>query len=221
MPDLEALILHDAGPARFIGRRIISVSESERIVTLPSLTRFEITANELECVLALDHLRLPALTSQDVDAKCLDQGGDYVGSLIPHIARNAHGPQDTAPLQGIVIQGGKNEVKILAWSLPDANIDDRNQITISRPRVMFTARNRRWHHETHSAILDALFTYLPVDDISTLAVENLIRLSKEFLFRHASSLVMLERVHLDPTAVRALREMLSEDTLPNVPDSRD
>jgi F-box-like len=215
MPQLEALILHNASPARFIGRRIISISKSERIVTLPFLTRFEITSNELECVLALDHLRLPALTSLHVDAKFLDQESDDVGPLIPHVARNAHGPQDTAPLQGIVIQGGEDEVKILAWSVPDANIDDHNQITISRPRVVFTARNRHWHYETHAAILDALFTHLPVDAISTLAVENPIRLSKEFLFRHASSLVMLERIHLDPTAVGALREMLAEDTLPN------
>jgi len=208
MPQLEALILHNASP--ICSTAIIS--EPQRTITLPSLTQFEITAYVLDCVLALAHLVLPALTSLRVDIARVDRRGNGISLLIPHVIRNAHGLQDTAPLQRIVSQGGKCQVKILACTIPDLDIDDCIQISRCRaPRMAFHAWGDRWHDETHTAILDAVLTHLPTDAISTLSMEDPTRVSKEFLLRHISSLVMLERVYLDSTSFRAFRDMLTED----------
>jgi hypothetical protein len=214
MPQLEMLVLHGASPICSIGLAI--VSEPHRTITLPSLTQFEITADVLDCVLALTRLVLPALTSLDVVITFEDQQGNDIGLLIPHVVRNAHGIQDMAPLQSIVIQGGECQAKIVAWTIPDADIDDCIQITeCHAPRIHFRAHGYEWHYETHTAILDAFLTHLPTDAISALSIEELTRPSKEFLLRRVSSLVMLERVHLDSTTLGAFREMLIEDPPPN------
>ena len=208
MPELEVLILRDAGPICSTGHA--NISEPQRTITLPFLTQFEITADVLDCVPALAHLVLPVLTSLRVDT--FDRHGNGICPLIPHVVRNAHGLQDMAPLQRIVIQGRKCHVKILAWTIPDADIDDCIQ-----PRMDFRAWGYMCDYETCTTILDALLTHLSTDAISTLSIEYPTRLTKEFLLRHVSSLVMLERVHLDPTSFRAFRDMLTEDPPPISP----
>jgi hypothetical protein len=93
-------------------------------------------------VLALAHLVLPALTSLNVDAHFVGRQSNDIGLLMPHDARNVHGLQDIAPLQSILISGVEDYVKILAWTIPDADIDCSPQTTKRHaPRMAFHA----WH----------------------------------------------------------------------------
>jgi hypothetical protein len=218
MTQLETLILHSATPNSILGDP--RISKSQRTVTLPSLTQFDIISSVRDCALALSHLTLPALTSLRVHSKSHDQDGDDMGILIPHIAKNACGPQDTAPLQSVLIRGAITHIKLLAWTLPDADVEDSNRVTTLRPERMFFAASSDavwWRPKTSARILDALWTQLPTDAISTLSVEGNTEPSKEFWLNHASSLAMLEQVRLAPSAVKAFRETLAEDPPPNGP----
>ncbi|KAH9023090.1 hypothetical protein EDB85DRAFT_2293007 [Lactarius pseudohatsudake] len=96
MLQLKTLALHWASPAAPPGA---SLPDVDRTVTLPSLTLFEIFSPARDCGLALAHLILPALTSLSLDAKSYRQDGSDVQEILPYVARHAHGPQDTQPLQ--------------------------------------------------------------------------------------------------------------------------
>lgn len=78
MSQLETLILHNASPICCTA----IISEPQRTITLPFLTQFEITACVLDCVLALAHLVLPALTLLSVDIPRIDRRGNGIGLLI-------------------------------------------------------------------------------------------------------------------------------------------
>ena len=97
MPQLTTLTLHLASP--------ISPSfpfHVERTVTLPSLTRLSLVASPEDCALALAHLDLPALTSLSLTVKLVYTSD--VEKLLPFVLPHAHGPQDTLPLQCVLIR---------------------------------------------------------------------------------------------------------------------
>jgi hypothetical protein len=211
MFQLEVLTLDSASPIKPSGGA--HILEPRRTVTLPSLIRFGICASAEDCALALAHLALPVLTSLFVGVQSHNHGGNDIGLLIPHVARNAHGPQDIRPLQTMALSGGDNLVKIYAWADPGTNIK-RHELTkmTSLARVVFTfpATNQGLH-------LDALLTQFPTNALSTLAIDGLVGLSKEFWLRHASHLSTLKQVHLDSNAVGGFRDMLAEDSPENGP----
>jgi hypothetical protein len=97
MPQLKTLALHRASPITPPG--VSLTSDVERTVTLPSLTLFEISSSARDCGFALAHLILPALTSLCLIPKLRRQDGRDVLEILPYVARHAHGPQDTQPLQ--------------------------------------------------------------------------------------------------------------------------
>jgi len=219
MTQLETLVLYSAIPISPLSDP--HISKPRRAVTLPSLTQFDITSSAEDCALALSHLTLPALTSLRVHSKSHDYEGNDVGILIPHIARNASGPQDLSPLQSIVVRGGITRVELLAWTLPDVDVEDSDRITpLASERVFFAvaASGDVWRHpNTGARILDALWTQLPMDAISALSIEGLSQLRKEFWLSHTSSLAMLKQARLAPSAVKAFRETLAEESPPNGP----
>jgi hypothetical protein len=205
MFQLEVLTLHDATPINSVGG--LHVFEPRRTVTLPSLTQFDICASAEDCALALAHLVLPVLTSLKVAAEPHSRGGNDIGLLIPHVARNAHGPQDTGPLQTMVLTGMNDTGKIIAWNELDINIKGHDLTTKSlSARVVFTFTST-----TKGILLDALLTHLPTNAISTLAMHEFAIFSKEFWHRHASRLSMLKLIQLDSFAVGAFRDMLAGD----------
>ena len=61
--------------------------------------------------------------------------GDDVRLLIPYVARNAHGPQDAAPLQTILFNGEAMHAQIVAWTIPDADIGVRGSVTLKKVAV--------------------------------------------------------------------------------------
>ena len=217
MSHLKTLHLSNATPAVSIDNPLMS--EPQRTVTLPSLTHFDITASAKGCALALAHLVLPALISLHVTS--VSQRDD-VRLLIPYVAQNAHGPQDTAPLQTIMFSGEATYAEIAAWTVPYPHVEDCNLGTMIRDsasaRLVLTVRpdtDSEWRNGTDTVIFDAMLSHLPLNAISTLSALNNSRLSEEVWLSHAPRLTMLKRAFLVPTAVRAFREMLEEDVPPN------
>jgi len=220
MSQLKTLILHSSTPVAFDDNMLIS--EPRRSVTLPSLTRFNISASAKDCALALAHLVLPALNCLHVAAKSHEWDGEDVRLVIPHIARNACGPQDTAPLQTIVLSGGRTHAEIFVWSVPDADDKVLDSNTLLRmavsARLVFSATtNASWRDETDTEIFDDMVTHLPMNTISSLLAQNHTPFSKGFWLRHAPRLAMLKRVRLVRTSVKPFRQMLAEDAPPGGP----
>ncbi|KAH9010862.1 hypothetical protein EDB84DRAFT_1071196 [Lactarius hengduanensis] len=171
IPQLKTLVLHSASP--------ITSSfpfDVERTVTLPSLTYFDISESPEDCGLALAHLVLPALTSLCVTAfSGLTDGGD-VQRMLPYIARHAHGPQDTGPLQSVLIHGRRQRVNILAWPVPDIDVEVHDPPTLLAatlsPRVTLYIKSNVWY-TPEIEILDAALAALPLDGLVMLTAEHL------------------------------------------------
>ncbi|KAI0281237.1 hypothetical protein BGY98DRAFT_1185018 [Russula aff. rugulosa BPL654] len=184
MPQLKELSLRSATPVAPHADPLISPSVS-RTVTLPSLTYFYIGASAEDCALALAHLVLPTLTQLHIDIKSHNWDGEDVLLAIPYIVRKCLCPAGHRPIRSILIAGERKRTEVVTWTTPGADVK--------------------------TAISDALLTLLPTDSVSTLTAQNRTRLSKGFWLRHASGLRLLEQARLVPTAVRAFKEMLSED----------
>ena len=218
MSQLTTLVLGHVSPAVSVDNLLIS--EPQRTVTLPSLTHFNIGASANDCALALAHLVLPAVISLRVTLQSQSRDGDDVRPLIPYVARNAHGPQDTAPLQTILLNEDPTLVEVVAWTIPDANVEVYDSDTLRKAaasaRLVLSVRpDIGWDDRMETVIFDAMLSHLPLGAISTLAAHNYTRLSKEVWLSHAPRLTMLNQLLLVSTAVRAFGEMLEEDALPN------
>ena len=197
------------------------ISEPQSTATLLSLTHFNISAPAKGCALALAHLILPALLSLHVTAESRSGDGDDVRSLIPYVARHAHGPQDTAPLQAILLNGEEMHAEFVAWTVPDADLEVWGSATLrsaavsARLYLTVTFSRHACRGGMETVIFDSMLTHLPLNAISTLSAHNYTRLSKEVWLSHSPRLTKLNRVLLICTAVRAFREMLKEDVPPN------
>jgi len=216
MSQLETLILDNATPTTSVDYP--HISEPQRTVALPSLTQFDIAASARDCALALAHLVLPALISLHVT---FEWGGDDhdVRLLIPYVARNAHGPQDAAPLQTILFSGGATYAEIVAWTVPDADVEVCDSVTlikaaVSARLVLTVTSDGGWHGGMETVVLDAMLSHLPLNAISTLSVQNDARPSKELWLSLALRLTKLNRVLLGSTAVREFGEVLIEEGAP-------
>ncbi len=221
MPQLKTLVLHSASP--------ITSSfpfHVERIVTLHSLTHFDISAAPGDCGLALAHLFLPALTSLCLTALSRRQNGTDVQKMLPYIARHAHGPQDTRPLQSVLIRGDRSYADILAWPEPDIDVEVHDPPTLLAatlsPRVALSVRSKNWFSsDTQSDIhvervLDAAMASLPLDSLVTLTAQRLPELHttplyEHFWLHHAPRWPLLRRVRLAPPIERGFIEMLLGD----------
>ena len=221
MPQLEELSLRSATPLAPLNSPLTLIPEPSRSATLPSLSRFHISDFSKECALALAHLVLPALTRLHVDVESKSGNGEDVRLLIPYVSRNICGVQDIEPLRSILFSGEGKRAEVVAWTMPDADVNVCNPTTLlsesASARLVFTAMGTYWEHEVVTAIYDAFFTHLRVISVSTFSALNLTQLSKEFWLSQAPRLPLLERVCLVPTAVKAFRDMLAENGPPDGP----
>jgi hypothetical protein len=201
IPQLETLILHSASP--ITPDENLLISEHQRTVSLPSLTKFDISAPAEDCASSFAHLVLPAVTLLRVEAESCDADGNDVRLLIPCISRNAHGSQDKEPLQSMVVSADTTYVQILAWTVPDGDLEVRDMTSMfftethgsASVRVVFTVNCEDWWEEnTNNMMLDALFRQLPLKAISTLTTRDHTRLYKRVWLHHAPRFAMLERV---------------------------
>ena len=210
MSQLVTLTLHSASPIA------PSVQfDVERTVTLPSLTRLDILANLDDCALALAHLDLPALTWLCLAASSLSDNSDFQ-QLLPHVARHAHGPHDTQPLQSMLICRKHCHVNILAWSLPDVDVEVHDPPTLlSMTRVALSFRSNDWIDCT--PILDKVMAVLPLDGLVTLATHddntcgNFPTVTQSFWLHFSPKWPLLKRVRLSRHVARGFIEMLLED----------
>ena len=118
MPQLTRLVLHSASP--YVPTFPFNI---ERAVTLPSLTHLDISAFAGDCALALGHLALPALSRLCIAVDSCHLSGDDVQNMFPYVARHANGPHDTRPLQSVLIHNEKSHTTILAWPVPDIDVE--------------------------------------------------------------------------------------------------
>lgn len=113
MPKLERLFIGGAlatFPEELVSEDELILPSNRPIVTIPHLSRLSIEALDLDSLnniwdiaYILSHLSLPALDHLDI--KC-GMSNDYsyeFGPLLPILAQNCHGPQDSAPIQAIAI----------------------------------------------------------------------------------------------------------------------
>ncbi|KAI9455926.1 hypothetical protein BJY52DRAFT_615746 [Lactarius psammicola] len=211
MPQLETLILHSATPIA-----PPFPYDVERTVTLPFLTHIDISASVRDCAVALAHLNLPALTRLYLVAKSHRWNGGDVQEIFPHLARHAGGPQDTQPLQSMLIRGDRTRADMFAWNVPDIDSEVRDSISLVAAtlyvRIALSITSKDWFlPETHTGILDAAMAALPLDNLVTLTAQNLTRLDEQVWRRHAPRWPLLQCVRLAPPAARGFREMLLND----------
>ncbi|KAH9166914.1 hypothetical protein EDB89DRAFT_1891038 [Lactarius sanguifluus] len=165
MPQLKTLTLHSASPTTSS-----FPFDVERTVTLPSLTHMDIFASPGGCGLILAHLVLPALTSLYLTAFSRHRNGGDVERMLPYIARHAHGPQDTWPLQSAFFQCSSNAANILAWPVPDIDVEVQDLPTWSAttlsPRVKLSIRSKVWSSsDIDTKVLCAAMEALPLDSL--------------------------------------------------------
>ena len=144
-------------------------SRVERTATLPSLTCFLIFDIASYCGLALAHLVLPALTSLCVSTASYHPNGRDILEVLPHVACHAKRPHYIEPLQSVFIRSNTKCVQILAWALPDIDINtESSDMDINLPnefttpdnmhsvQVTFSTLNSDWSHEAHTEIFDLM-----------------------------------------------------------------
>ncbi|KAH8989734.1 hypothetical protein EDB92DRAFT_840740 [Lactarius akahatsu] len=214
MPQLKTLVLCWASPVAPPGASLSP--DVDRTVTLPSLTLFDISSPARDCGLALAHLILPALTSLCLDAKSYCQDGSDVQEILPYVARHAHGPQDAQPLQSMWFSRSETRAKVLAWTLPDMDVDFPDQFAIfeSMPsaRVAFSVVGDSRSPGFGTVVFDLVTKALPLDGIVTLTAQNLeMTLYRHFWLLNAPRWPLLQRVRLTPIEERGFMEMLLDD----------
>ena len=219
MPQLQTLVLVYATP--HISSTDPPTSEPSRTVTLPSLTKFRIVASAKDCVLALAHLVLPALTGLQVDAGSHKRDGEDVRLLIPYVSRNVCEMQDTEPLRSILIDDKIEGANVVAWTIPDVDskfIDPNAMVRESVPACfIFTSTGRKWPPGVDTEILEALLTHLPLNSVSTLTTRNSPDIRTEFWVNQAPKWPLLERASLTFGAALRFMLMLIEDAPPDGP----
>ncbi|KAH9161217.1 hypothetical protein EDB89DRAFT_1276081 [Lactarius sanguifluus] len=213
MPQLETLGLHSASPINSA-----FPFEVRRTATLSSLTHFNISAFPEECGLALAHLILPALISLCIKARSRREDGSDVEKLLPYVARHAHGPQDTQPLQSMVVCNNIVSAEILAWPVPNVNVEVHDPPTLLAatlpPRVTLCIASKVWP-KIHLEILSAVMAALPLDSLVMLSAQHLHEsytrhLDEWFWYRHLRKWPLLRRARLAPPAIWGFIEILLE-----------
>ncbi|KAI9455928.1 hypothetical protein BJY52DRAFT_1417305 [Lactarius psammicola] len=203
MPQLKTLTLHSASP---IAPSYASLPSSiERTATLPSLAHLNISASVRDCGLALAHLVLPELTELSFMATSCRWDGSDVQDVLPYVVPHAHGPQDTQPLQSVVVHAERTSADIRAWTVSDADIR-------FSARMWFSVTNEDWSPETYIEVFNAAMAALPVDSLVTLtSQDHSSPLNKQFWLRHAPRWHLLQHVRLAASAARGFREMVLEE----------
>ncbi|KAH9012432.1 hypothetical protein EDB85DRAFT_2296713 [Lactarius pseudohatsudake] len=141
--------------------------------------------------------------------------GSDVQEILPYVARHAHGPQDTQPLQSMWFSRSEMHAKVLAWTLPDIDVDfPQSAVFESTPsaRVAFSVVGSGWSPGFETVVFDLVTRALPLDGIVTLTAQNCrITLYTNFWLLNAPRWPLLQRVRLTPIEDHGFMEMLLDD----------
>jgi hypothetical protein len=209
MPQLEKLVLHSPS---LMPNPFQSTSDVQSSVSLPSLTHMDISAAAGYCVLVLSHLSLPALTRLRVTLDSHFPNGSDIPDLLPALSRHAHGPQDTEPLQSVLISNERDNglacATILAWPMHDVNTHAvHNQFTLLPVALSITIND----YSRNRDCLDRAMVALPLESIVTLTARHHARLDEQFWLRYAPTWPLLQCVWLTAPEARGFIEMLLQD----------
>jgi hypothetical protein len=135
--------------------------------------------------------------------------GDDMLKLLPYVARHAHGPQDTRPLQSVLIRGDRARTNILAWPMPDIAVEVHDEPTL-RAATLTTrvAISVTWFMPDYYEVLDEVMEALPLGSLVTLTAQDRTRLDEMFWLFLAPRWPLLQCVRLAAPAARGFREML-------------
>ena len=213
MSQLKTLILHRASPISLLSPS--PPFDIDRTITLPFLTHLDISASPRDGTLALAHLNLPALAKLSVATRSRKPGNE-VQRILPYVARHAHGPQDTHPLQSALIYTNNSRFDILAWTVPNINFDVRDPSVFHdamlSARVMLSVTSSEWPATSYYAkMIDVAMAALPLDNIVTLTVPEYTFLDEQVWRFHAPHWRMLQCVRLGAVATRGFQTFLQDD----------
>jgi hypothetical protein len=211
MSQLEKLVLHSSS---LMANPLQSPLDIQRSVSLPSLTHMDISAAAGNCVLALSYLSLPALTRLCVTLDSHFSNGGDIPEMLPSLSRHTHGPQDTAPLQSVLISGERTRATILAWPAPDFDTDAHDPFTLlsvalsARVALSITSDG---YIQNRDHLLNRAVVTLPLESIVTLTAQHRSRLGEQFWLRYAPTWPLLQCVRLATPEARGFIEMLMQD----------
>ncbi|KAH9017803.1 hypothetical protein EDB85DRAFT_647139 [Lactarius pseudohatsudake] len=152
MLQLKTLTLCSASPIPPLGALL--PSGVERTVTLPSLAH-NISASVRDCGFALAHLLLPTLTHLGFTATSHSQDDSDVQEIHLYVARHARRPQDTQPLQMVVVRS--------KCSISTPTRPTRSPLLMSHS--LNTITNKDWSPEAHVGVFDAAMAALPMNNL--------------------------------------------------------
>ncbi|KAH8993949.1 hypothetical protein EDB92DRAFT_1944230 [Lactarius akahatsu] len=168
------------------------------------------------------------LTSLYLTAFSRHRNGGDVQRVLPYIARHAHGPQDTRPLQSAFIQcdcdSSSKGANILAWPVPDIDVKVQDLPTWSdtalSPRLKLSIRSKEWSSsDIDIEVLRAAMEALPLDSFVMTAQCIYLRyrysartrhLSAQFWLPHILKWPFLQRVQLGMSTEQGFITMLLE-----------
>ena len=208
MPQLRMLSLLAASPVALPARLPSGI---RRTITLASLSVLDLSASARDCVLALAHLIIPALTQLRLTVLSTLHDGSDVQELLPYVSQHIKGFQNN--IQSMIVhRGGGIGTSMLAWD--GVNLPKQIQILDEIPSASlgFSFRDQNWSSATHAAAFDAAMASLPSENLLSLTVLNCMNhFSKQVWLHHAQMWSLLQRVCLSPSAVCGFMEMLLED----------
>jgi hypothetical protein len=212
MSQLKTLIVLSASPIAPPG--VSPPFDVKRSTTLAYLARLDISASPRDCALALAHLDLPALVHLNIATWSRVRGGDdaEVLGILPYVTLHSHGPQDTQPLQSMLIYSNSTRIDMLAWAVPDIDFDVRNSSTILdtmlSARVSFSvANNRSSSFNISTRMFDATLAALPLDSLVTLTAPDGTWFGDQVWRSHAQRWRLLHCVRLGVPAAQAFRRI--------------
>ena len=219
MSQLKTLIVHSASPIASLG--CSPPFHVKRTTKLPFLTRLDISTSPRDCALALAHLDLPALAHLSVATGSRGARGDdlEVLGILPYVTLHTHGPQDTQPIQSMLVYIFGTRFDMLAWTVPNIDFDVRDSSftldTMLSARVSLSITPKhcdpRPHININTRMFDAVFAALPLDNLVTLTAPDHIKIDKQVWLSNAQRWRQLHCVRLGVLSTLQFRKILLED----------
>ena len=219
MSQLKTLIVHSASPIAPLG--CSPPFNVKRTTKLPFLTRLDISTSPRDCALALAHLDLPALAHLSVATGSRGARGDdlEVLGILPYVTLHTHGPQDTQPIQSMLVYTFGTRFDMLAWTVPNIDFDVRDSSftldTMLSARVSLSITHKhcdpRPHININTRMFDAVFAALPLDNLVTLTAPDHIKIDKQVWLSNAQRWRQLHCVRLGVRSTLQFREILLVD----------
>ena len=222
MPQLETLTLYSASPVA-----PPFPFDVERTITLPSLTHIDISGSSEDCALAIAHLNIPAITSLCLTVIYDLSNCEEIQKLLPYVVEHINRTQDR-PLQSALIRGDRNHLNIAVWPVPDIDVEVHDTpalLGVALPpcvSLAFRTGPEDWSgigSDAHREILDWVIAGLPLNNLVTLAAQDIADISplalnlqvEEFWLLHSQQWPLLQRVRLAIPVDSGFIRMLLED----------